>query len=454
MKSCSIVKGNLTNSTIWVVCVLFWLATAAQAGVVYVDQNATPLIRDGLTWCSAFATLGPALDVAVNAGDSIIEIRIAQGVYTPPPTTLPDARDATVQLINDVSLIGGYAGCRGARPDDRDITRYETIITGDQNLDDALMEFGDNSFHVITGNGTNASAVIDGFTITGGFAHGDSRPAPRTGGRNIGAGMVNDSGSPTVRNCIFQGNKAEIGGGMKNRNSSVIVINAIFRDNDASFFNLSGGNGGGMDNENSTPTIINCTFVGNTSGGTGGGMCVLGSDVTIYNSIFWDNTAPGPQDETAEISVSFDSTITVTNSCIQDINPDDASVAYGGTANGNIDDDPLFVSLLDDLHLTANSPCRDTGDQNFLLPYVVTDLDGHARILCQDVDMGAYESGIGDQNCDTIINLADFSAWLTCMNGPAPSKTLISCQAYDYASDSDVDLLDYAAFQQSVTAAN
>jgi len=240
---------------------------------------------------------------------------------------------------------------------------------------------------------------------------------------------------------------------MKNRNSSVIVINSIFRDNTAAFLS-GGGCGGGMDNENSAPTIVNCTFVGNTSGGSGGGMCVIGSDVTVRNCIFWDNTDAGPRDETAQIDVGLGGAITVLHTCIQDLNPNDATIAFGGLANANIDDDPLFVSLPNNLHVTVNSPCQDTGDQNLLSFGVIVDLDGHARTLCGDVDMGAYESGIGDQNCDTLINLLDFAAWPTCMNGPSPSSLPKSCWAYDYAADSDIDLFDYAAFQRSITAAN
>ncbi len=448
------VKTFITKITLGTICVLSWLPADVQAGrVIFVDQNADAFIRDGFSWCTAFLELGPALDLAANAGGEISEIRVAQGVYTPPPTILPDARDATVQLINGVALIGGYAGCSGAIPDQRDFSRFETTISGDRNRDDDLQALSENSFHVVTGDGTDATAIIDGFTITAGFAHGDSRFSSRTGDRNIGAGMVNDGGSPTVRNCIFQGNDADIGGGMKNRNSSVTVINSIFRDNVAAFLN-GGGFGGGMDNENSTPTIINCTFVRNTSGGTGGGMCVLGSDVNIYNSIFWDNADSGPQDETAQIEVSFGSTVNVLHSCIQDIAPNDALIAFGGSANNNIDDDPLFVTLPDDLHLTTDSPCRDTGNQKLLSADILTDLDGHARVLCDDVDMGAYEFGVGDQNCDAVVNLFDFASWPVCMNGPDFGVIPMTCQAFDYATDRDVDLLDYAAFQLAITAAN
>jgi len=95
-------------------------------------------------------------------------------------------------------------------------------------------------------------------------------------------------------------------------------------------------------------------------------------------------------------------------SCVKDNDPNDASIPFGGAANGNIDDDPLFAdadgaddtvgTLDDDLRLPADSPCIDVGD-NTLVPFgVTTDLDGDPRINDGDgdgtttVDMGAYEA--------------------------------------------------------------
>ncbi|MHC4646474.1 MAG: hypothetical protein ACYTBJ_13315, partial [Planctomycetota bacterium] len=55
-------------------------------------------------------------------------------------------------------------------------------------------------FYFHSGEGT--SSVVEGFTITGGYA-------------NSGGGMQIDRSSPMVRNCILMGNTAEnYGGGM------------------------------------------------------------------------------------------------------------------------------------------------------------------------------------------------------------------------------------------------
>ncbi len=72
----------------------------------------------------------------------------------------------------------------------------------------------DNSYHVVTGSGTNATAILDGFTIRGGNANGSF---PDDGG----GGMLNDPGDPTIRNCTFTRNSGStFGGGLWNRNSS------------------------------------------------------------------------------------------------------------------------------------------------------------------------------------------------------------------------------------------
>ena len=61
--------------------------------------------------------------------------------------------------------------------------------------------------------------------------------------------------------------------------------------------------------------------------------------------------------------------------------------------------------------LVFDSPCRDAGDQDFVPEPHETDLDGHARLLCGQVDMGAYEFGIGNYDCDEDVDLLDFENW-------------------------------------------
>ncbi|MHC4545627.1 MAG: DUF3466 family protein, partial [Planctomycetota bacterium] len=243
-----------------------FLMTPIPPKTIYVDDDAAGA-NDGSSWADAFNYLQDALAAALS-GD---EIRVAQGIYKPDQGAgiTPGDREATFQLINGVTIKGGYAGYGQPDPNVRNITTYKTILSGDLNSNDVdvfdprdLLDEptrAENSYHVVTGSGTEEAAVMDGFTITGGNT---SRDYPDY----YGGGMYNDDTSPILTNCVFSGNSARLyGGGMANRNSSPVLTNCTFINNSA-------GEGGGMYNSDSSPTVIQCTFNSNTAVFDGGGM--------------------------------------------------------------------------------------------------------------------------------------------------------------------------------------
>ncbi|MHC4323837.1 MAG: right-handed parallel beta-helix repeat-containing protein [Planctomycetota bacterium] len=282
--------------------------------VIYVDDDAAGT-NDGSSWEKAYVYLQDALTDA-NSAEKPVEIQVAQGVYTPDMgvNQIPSDREATFHLINGVSLKGGYAGLNEPDPNTRDIELYETILSGDLNGNDVEvadpsnlpneLTRRDNSCHVTTGSGTDMTAVLDGFTITGGNADGSDQLYE-------GGGMYNSSGNPTLTDCTLRDNSALRGGGMSNwENSNPTLANCKFYRNwanygaaiqnnftsspmltNCSFIENSAETGGGMYNgSSSNPELVDCTFSRNFAEIGGGMRNSSFSSPTLTNCTFNDNS--------------------------------------------------------------------------------------------------------------------------------------------------------------------
>jgi hypothetical protein len=278
-----------TNLVTWPACVLFLLVavcTAAADEVIYVDDDADGF-NIGVSWEHAINSLQDALLLAYFS-EKPVEIRVAQGVYTPDRGIgiMPGDREASFQLMNGVTIKGGYAAnLRGRReePDVRDINQYKSILSGDLNADDGpeLTNVKENSYHVVTGSGKDVTSMLDGFTITGGNADG-LLPYDH------GGGMYNYKSSPTLTNCTFSGNSAGAGGGgMYNVDSSPMLADCAFSVNSTT------GSGGGMYNDGSNPALLNCMLSGNSALRGGGGMYNDRSSPTLTNCTFTENSGEG-----------------------------------------------------------------------------------------------------------------------------------------------------------------
>lgn len=254
---------------------------------IYVDASATGA-NDGSSWNDAFDTLQAALSYAATHPE-VTEIWVAAGTYKPDQFSekMTGDRSDTFQLQSGLALYGGFNGDEDPQTfdlADRDFTANETILSGDLSGDDGpnFAGTGENSYHVVTGSGTNNTAVLDGFTITKGNA--DLAPTHQVGG-----GMVNSGGSPVTTNCRFLENQAiSSGGGMYNiLSSSPILKNCDFRGNVA-----AGGEGGAMRvASNSVPTLVGCTLIQNEAGQGGGIFANTGSSVNLLDCSFFGNTA-------------------------------------------------------------------------------------------------------------------------------------------------------------------
>ena len=234
----------------------------------YVKWNATGA-NNGSSWTDAYNDLQSALS-ASSSGD---EIWVAAGTYKPGVL-----RTDTFQLVSGVEVYGGFVGTETARSQ-RDAAANLTVLSGDIGTPSVNT---DNSYHVVTGSGTDSTAMLDGFTITGGYADGGSS-------NDSGAGMLNEAGSPTLANVIFSGNSAGSGSGMFNYSSSPSLMNVTFSDN----VGTDGSRGGAMVNDtNSSPTLTNVTFSGNSAILLGGGMLnSYNSNPSLMNVTFSGNSA-------------------------------------------------------------------------------------------------------------------------------------------------------------------
>ncbi|UCG50243.1 MAG: right-handed parallel beta-helix repeat-containing protein [Phycisphaerales bacterium] len=289
-----------------------------RSSIIYVDGDAAGA-NNGSSWADALLYLQDALMVAL--GDD--EIRVAEGVYRPDDFVLsrrPNmGRRETFGLKSGVTIRGGYAGFGESDPDARDIELYETVLSGDLAGDDIEVEdvdletlywlmantrWDDNCYTVVTGSGTDDSAVLDGFTITGGHANGErSGQCPDYDYRQgCGAGMYNEWGNPTVVNCTFRRNVAAgaygaYGGGVFNLNSSLSLRGCRFIENLVYGANVSSA-GGAMHSINSDVVVEGCVFRGNEATGydsdyCGGAISNLKSRLEMSDCSFTDHCSPG-----------------------------------------------------------------------------------------------------------------------------------------------------------------
>ena len=280
-----------TNLRVLLIVSMFLLIIVATAGAktIYVDADAAGT-GTGANWTNAYIYLQDALDDA-DISDKPVEIRVAQGTYKPDEGSgVEDAnRTETFQLINEVTLKGGFAGDGEPDPNARDIDNYETILSGDLdgndvqvlNPSDLLTEptRAENSYRVVTGSGTDVTAVLDGFTITAGNA--DGIPWHEHGG-----GMNISKGSPLITNCTFINNSASgDGGGVYNAGTyglddGPILTNCTF------IRNAAVSRGGGMTYYHGSRKLVDCTFCNNWAGKGGGGTFFRWSSPMLTNSTF------------------------------------------------------------------------------------------------------------------------------------------------------------------------
>lgn len=397
---------------------------------IYVDAGLTASTHDGTTWATAFIDLQQAL-TAANSGD---QIDVAGGTYKP---TAGTDRTISFQLKSGVAVYGGFAGSASSDPTTRDPSSYPTVLSGDIGT---AGDVSDNSYHVVIANGADSTSLLDGVTITEGYAANPSQTL------NVGASVANYgggmycNGSPAINDCVFIHNSTGNFDGLGGTGGAIAITGAPQITNCSFFSNLvtstdfpsAGGaayvfdsgvpsftncvfvgngayNGGAIGAQSSaTMKLNNCDFTGNFATAVGGAIYVIQFGPTANNSIFWGDSAPSDPELGGMYPVS----------------PSSAAVTYSDVAGGfldtgNINADPQFTAnpspgmdgiwgTADDdygnLQLQQTSPAIDAGNNSAVPSTISSDLARHPRFLdipsitdtgsgtAPLVDMGAYET--------------------------------------------------------------
>lgn len=391
---------------------------------------------------SEYPTIQAAIDLAAEGATVVVE-----------PNTYTGTGN------RDIDFRGKAITVRSIEPNDPNVVAA-TIIDCDANASDTHRGF-------VFLNGEGRNSIVDGFTITRGYVGRgggiyclDSSPTitnctiiNNTAGVD-GGGIFCENGDPTLVNCTFSNNSAEgDGGGMcilmgcREISNCVIVGNTCGRygggifctlensiKNCAISCNVAGEDGGGIYNWSGSSVISNCTIVANTAGISAGGVLNINADSPLINCILWANADSTGTGEFAQIQGP---TRDVSYSCIQDDDPNDEYIPFGGEENGNIDDNPMFVrdpndggdgwgtgdnDDFGDSHLQNNSPCINTGDPYLPIEPNSVDIDGQPRVVGFIVDMGADE----------------FFMWMIAVTKPEGGEVWVSGSLHEIAWESDL----------------
>jgi predicted RecA/RadA family phage recombinase len=316
---------------------------------------------------------------------------------------------------------------------------------------------------IINGNFPNATnrcftlnhdeALVEGFTITNGYALGDGGGVYLTNGtlRNClvtgntasngsGGGVYASGINSRITNCdivynscVFSGAPTYVsgGGGVKLASGASLWNSRIMYNNSPIYWSAGGGvncdpgsmvayckiisnkvgatyavgtayGGGGIWANGNTSTQLNCLIMGNGNGnldrgagiGTQGGGAVVESCTIAGNfgSGIWGGS--GTYRVLNTISYGNSGTdVTSGGGTLIASNCCVATTNFVTGGSGNITNNPLFVNIAGgDCRLTAVSPCIDVGANQAGMSGAV-DLDGKLRIWQSGgrVDMGAYE---------------------------------------------------------------
>ena len=241
----------------------------------------------GSSWDNALSSIQDA----INSAGPLDDIYVSSGTFY-----------ETITLDSQTKIYGGYLAGKDLTefPGQRSVSTFVSTIDGSTSG-----EGGAPADHVVLMDNISA-AVLDGFTITGGFAN--DAPTGYGGGvfcRELDATNI-------LASCTIQGNFADYGGGIYLVGASPsivscqILLNSVNKGgggvyvkngSDAAFVgctittNAAIDDGGGVRIRDSKPKFTQCQITENTSENIGGGVVCYLSEPLFINGKIKDNTA-------------------------------------------------------------------------------------------------------------------------------------------------------------------
>jgi hypothetical protein len=245
-------------------------------------------------------------------------VRVAKGTYKPkwlpmvptagaPYTYTIGGRDAAFILRAGVEVYGGYTegdnsdeATRNNRFDKYGTLSgdtYRAVLSGDfigndeGNAEDGFIGMGENAYHVVISVNipNDGATVLDGFTIRGGNADGNSNESIKISSnnffRNFGGGLYNILSSPQLRNITLEKNWSKTRASLHNFYSSPVLSNSTISGN------RTDSNGGGIYNSFSSPTLNSVKITSNYATSSGGGMYNTNSGPVLINVQILGNRA-------------------------------------------------------------------------------------------------------------------------------------------------------------------
>jgi hypothetical protein len=242
------------------------LFPAALNAQIHVNASA-PAPGDGSTWANAFPNLQDALSAAAP-GDTVW---VAAGTYRPDLGAAVSPGDVTASfvLVDDVALYGGFDGSETSLASRAGLFE-QTVLLGE-------LDGGAASLNLVRAEGCGPDAILDGFTLDGGFVF-DAGAA--------GACLSLSLASPTVTNCTFRDAWAERGAGV----SVGPLCAPTFSD--CRWEGLFAVDGGGMVVAGGgAPRLERCTFVGCNAEERGGALMLDALSAAVMVDCTFDGNA-------------------------------------------------------------------------------------------------------------------------------------------------------------------